>query len=121
MSDTILVVDDDARLLHVLAVFFELKGYEVRTAAGGLPALEAIGEQRPDVVILDALMPDLGGLEVCKRLRSDEKLKGLPIIIVTAAAELEKPAIAAGADAFVSKPFDLDELLGRVEENRARG
>ncbi|MHB8508464.1 MAG: response regulator [Candidatus Dormibacteria bacterium] len=86
-----------------------------------MPALEAIREQRPDVLILDALMPDLDGLEVCKRLRSDEKLKGLPIIILTAAAELEKRAIAAGADAFLGKRFDLDVLLSRVEENRARG
>ncbi len=61
-------------------------------------------------------MPDVDGLEVCTRLRSDQRLERLPIIILTAGPEMEKPAIAAGADRFVSKPFDLDELGGPVDE-----
>lgn len=114
MTQSVLVVDDDDRLLHVLAVFFELKGYEVRTAAGGLAALKSIDQQRPDLVVIDVLMPDLDGLEVTRRLRSDHKSNRLPIVGMAADRDLEKASIAAGADAFVSKPFDLDELAAPV-------
>jgi len=116
MTKSILIVDGDERLLNVVTLFFEVKGYEVRTANGELAALAAIKERRPDAVVLDVNMPKVDGLKICKRLRSDQRLKRLPIIILTAAPELEKLAIAAGADGFVSKPYDLDELGGPVDE-----
>jgi len=120
MTRSILVVDDDERLLNVVKLFFEVKGYEVRTANGGEAALAAVEERRPDAVVLDVMMPDVDGLEVCKRLRSDQRFKRLPIIILTAAPEMEKSSIAAGANRFVSKPFDLDDLAKPVRELLAK-
>ena len=112
----VLVVDDDHVLLRVLSMQFEQEGYAVRTASDGRRALEAMREEHPDVVILDAMMPDMGGVEVCRRIRADPELAAITILVLTAHSALEEPSFAAGADGFVSKPYDLRSLSTQVSE-----
>jgi CheY-like chemotaxis protein len=112
----LLIADDDPILLRVLAMQFEHEGYEVCTAVSGTEALASIRVDRPDAVILDGMMPDLGGVEACRLVRSDPDLAGVTVLVLTAYPGLEEPAYAAGADGFVGKPYDLRSLSARVRE-----
>jgi two-component system response regulator MprA len=109
-----LVVDDDPQLREALTRALELDGYEVGTASNGAKALEAVGKQRPDVMVLDVMMPYVGGLDVCRTLR--ERNDRLPILVLTARDEVgdRVAGLDAGADDYLTKPFALDELRARL-------
>jgi two-component system, OmpR family, KDP operon response regulator KdpE len=109
----ILVVDDEPQILRVMRVSLPARGYNIVTAAGGEQALDEIRKQAPDLVILDLAMPEMSGLEVCRRVRD---FSSVPIIVLSAkGAESDKiAALDMGADDYVTKPFSLDELLARV-------
>jgi adenylate cyclase len=113
----ILVVDDTPHNVKLLADLLAVKGYEVLTAASGSEALEQVVRQRPDLVLLDVVMPGMTGYEVCRKLRDDPKTATLPVVMVTAldpGTERVK-GIEAGADDFVTKPLNQPELLARVK------
>ena len=111
----ILVVDDLAQNVRLLEAVLSPKGFRVAAASSGEQALDVLGKEHPDVVVLDILMPGMDGYEVCRRIRQDPGTAFLPVIMITASGEEEKiRAIEAGADDFVSKPFDQAELLARV-------
>jgi len=111
----ILVVDDVPQNVRLLEAVLEPRGYEVVTASDGLAALELVGSSRPDLVLLDVLMPGMDGYAVCRRIRAREETAVLPVVMVTSSTGQEKrQAIEAGADDFVQKPFDQHELLTRV-------
>lgn len=110
----VLVVDDDETLLKVLAMRFELEGFGVLSANSGEVALEVAHARRPDVIVLDAMMPGISGLEVCRSVRASEVTADTPILMLTAHGGLEFEAVAAGANRFIEKPFDLDELCELV-------
>jgi adenylate cyclase len=113
----ILVVDDTPQNVRLLADLLGVKGYEVFTAASGVEALEQVARQRPDLVLLDVVMPGMTGYEVCRKLRAEDTTATLPVIMVTAldpATERIK-GIEAGADDFISKPLNQPELLARVK------
>jgi two-component system response regulator MprA len=116
MSDgaRVLVVDDDPQLREALSRALELDDYKVSTASNGAQALEAIGHQRPDVMVLDVMMPYVGGLDVCRTLR--ERKDRLPILVLTARDEVgdRVAGLDAGADDYLTKPFALDELRARL-------
>jgi adenylate cyclase len=113
MSATILVVDDVPQNLRLLQAVLEPCGYTVVTATTGEEALERLAGV--DLVLLDIVMPGIDGYEVCRRLRADPGTSFLPVVMITASGEPEKRrAIDAGADDFVAKPFEHDELLARV-------
>jgi two-component system response regulator MprA len=110
----VLVVDDDPQLREALTRALELDDYRVTTASNGAKALEAVSQRRPDVMVLDVMMPYVGGLDVCRTLRS--KKDNLPILVLTARDEVgdRVAGLDAGADDYLPKPFDLDELFARV-------
>jgi len=110
----VLVVDDDPQLREALTRALELDGYDVATASNGAQALEAIGRRRPDVAVLDVMMPYVGGLDVCRTLR--ERRDRLPILVLTARDEIgdRVAGLDAGADDYLTKPFALEELRARL-------
>ncbi|WP_214401883.1 response regulator transcription factor [Pseudonocardia lacus] len=110
----ILVVDDDRAVRDSLRRSLAFNGYQVELANDGVAALDAIGAQRPDAVVLDVMMPRLDGLEVCRRLRGSGD--DLPILVLTArdAVSDRVAGLDAGADDYLPKPFALEELLARL-------
>ena len=112
---TILVCDDDPSLRELVRAVLG-SGYRFIEAADGTEALTAARELNPDLIVLDVMLPGLSGIEVLEAIRSDEKLKDMLVVVITAWSHAEVEAQVAGADRFVSKPFDPDELSGAVEE-----
>jgi DNA-binding response OmpR family regulator len=113
----ILVVDDDRVIQQLLVVNLELEGYEVDVASDGEQALERVRDGRPELVILDIMMPKLDGWEVCRRIKQDPDVKDTPIIFLSARAQDMdvRRGYATGVDAYLTKPFDPVELLDLVE------
>ena len=117
MSETILVVDDEVDIANLVAMNLADEGYETHTAHRGDDAMDLALKLRPDLIVLDLMMPGLDGVEVCRLLRKDPRTTTTSIIMLTA-RNLPKDRIAgleAGADDYVDKPFDVDELLARVQ------
>ena len=114
MPDKVLVVDDEKEIRNVLSEFLTNEGYEVIVAPNGEEALELAAAENPQAVLLDVSMPGLDGIEVCVRLKTDEKTRLIPVIVTTAYQDSASEALEVGADDFVSKPFDLLELSVRV-------
>jgi adenylate cyclase len=115
MTQKILVVDDVAKNITLLADILTVKGYEVITAQSGAEALILIRNQHPDLVLLDVMMPEMTGYEVCQAVRADPAIRLLPIILVTALDPSERiKGLEAGADDFLAKPINRPELLVRV-------
>ena len=116
-SASILVVDDTAANLQVLAGMLKDRGYRVRPVPSGKLALQAARREEPDLILLDINMPEMNGYEVCNQLKADEKLKGIPVIFISALTDqLDKvKAFAIGGVDYITKPFQMEELHARVE------
>jgi two-component system OmpR family response regulator len=110
----VLVVDDEATLAELLSMALRYEGWEVRTAGDGHSALRLVREFRPDAVVLDMMLPDMDGMEVLRRLRSE--VPNLPVLFLTArdAVEDRVAGLTAGGDDYVTKPFSLEELVARL-------
>ena len=112
----ILVVEDEAPLITLLRYNLEKQGFRVEEAADGQEALLRVAEARPDLVLLDWMLPALSGIEVCRQLRRKPATRDLPIIMVTARTEDQDAvrALDTGADDYIAKPFAMDSLLARI-------
>jgi CheY-like chemotaxis protein len=132
-TSAILIVDDDPRNVRLLEAILGAAGYRTDQATSGEECLRKVAESKPDLILLDVMMPGTGGLEVCRLLESSPETRSIPVIMVTALSDREdhERAIEAGADDFVTKPIDKGVLLLRVrsllrtkryaDENRALG
>ena len=113
----VLIVDDDEELVELLSDVFSKDGrFEIRTANNGFAAGMLVKEFRPDLVVLDVMLPDINGKEVCQRVRSDDTLEAVKIICISGMVEQDKveELREAGADDFMHKPFNVDRLLDRA-------
>ena len=117
MMGSILIVDDEASIRELLRFNLQKEGYVVSEAADGLEALQLIKQQRPDLVLLDLMLPGMDGLEVCRRIKGQQGTAGIPIIMLTAKnEEVDKVlGLELGADDYQTKPFGLRELMARVK------
>ncbi|MDK2934408.1 MAG: hypothetical protein PWP27_2218 [Clostridiales bacterium] len=113
MNEKILVVDDEIKLLDVVKDYLKEEGYEVYTADRGKKALELFHEMSPDFIVLDLMLPDLSGEEICKQIRKESNI---PILMLTALSSEEDKVngLYIGADDYLTKPFSPKELVGRV-------
>jgi len=118
----ILVVEDDLDISNMLRIYFDSQGYEVLVAARGGDALELCRKKLPHVVVLDIMLPDMDGYEVCKKLRSNLRTSHIPIMFLTQKDErTDKIAgLELGADDYITKPFDIEELKFRIQNAVAR-
>jgi diguanylate cyclase (GGDEF)-like protein len=122
VAERILIVEDEEDITRLLSLDLEAEGYEVRSVARGDDAVQMAIELRPDLVILDLMLPGVDGVEVCRRLRKDPRTSTVGVIMLTA-RNLPADRVAgleAGADDYVDKPFDLDELNARVRTSLRR-
>ncbi len=113
MTDKILVVDDEVNICELLSLELELEGYQTERAYDGKEALEKYAIFRPDLIILDLMLPEVNGIDVCKQITSKDNI---PIIMLTAKSEVTDRILGlnCGADDYITKPFDTGELLARV-------
>lgn len=117
-TQKILLVDDDPNILKVLSMRLEKTGYEVDSISDGFMALEKIRKDRPDLIILDLMLPEIDGYKVCRMLKFDEAYKNIPVIMLTGRTQEEdrKKGLQMGADAYIVKPFESKNLLMKIEE-----
>ena len=116
MVQKILLVDDEAVLVETMLYNLEQAGYHVVTAADGVSALDVVRREMPDLIILDLMLPEKDGLEVCRQIRQERQIAMIPILMLTAKGdELDKVVgLEVGADDYVTKPFGRRELLARI-------
>ena len=118
MPKRILIVDDEPDLLEMVQINLEMEGYECMVAYDGFRALDRVSKEKPDLIILDVMLPGMNGYKICRLLKFDEKYKRIPIIMLTAEAQRADRLLgeATGADFYMTKPFDADKLLAKVKE-----
>jgi two-component system phosphate regulon response regulator PhoB len=119
----VLIVDDERDLVHVLEFNLRQAGYETTSAYDGEEALAKVRQKTPDLVILDLMLPDVPGTEVCRQLKSNPRTKAVPVIMLTARGEEVDRVVGfeLGADDFVTKPFSVRELVLRIKAVLRRG
>jgi two-component system, OmpR family, phosphate regulon response regulator PhoB len=117
MTASILVIEDEEPIQILLRYNLESEGYRVRATAQGEDAMFMIGEERPDLMLLDWMLPDISGIEVCRMVRARPEIRDLPIIMLTARSEEAERVrgLATGADDYMVKPFSVPELLARIK------
>jgi len=113
----ILIVDDEPDLVETIRFSLELEGYNVLVASNGEEGLNLARQEKPDLILLDLMLPKLDGYKVCRLLKFDERYKHIPILMLTAKTQ-EKDKILGketGANEYITKPFDMDELMEKIK------
>jgi two-component system, OmpR family, response regulator VicR len=114
----VVYIEDEEDMISLVRLILERKGYEIKGATGGREGLEIINEYKPDLVLLDLMMPDIDGWDVYQQMKSDELLRDIPVIIVTAKAQNIDKVLGlhiAKVDDYISKPFSPNELVESIE------
>ena len=114
----ILCVEDEPEMIDLIRLILGRRGFEVIGATGGVEGLKMVREQKPDLVLLDLMMPDMDGWEVYQQIKADEKTRGIPVIVVTAKAQSIDKVLGlhiAKVDDYIAKPFSPQDLLNSVE------
>jgi two-component system phosphate regulon response regulator PhoB len=119
----ILIIEDDEYIGELLNYLFDLKdGFETTIVADGMKACETAREIMPDIVFLDYMLPNMDGLEICRRLKRKDQTKQIPVVLMSSSAQLnDSTGRAAGADYFIAKPFTMTDVLNIIESLKARG
>lgn len=115
----VVCIEDEPEMIDLVRLILGRRGFEVTGANGGLEGLETVERERPDLVLLDLMMPDMDGWEVYQRIKSDEKLREIPVVVVTAKAQSIDKVLGlhiAKVDDYITKPFGPQELLESVEK-----
>lgn len=122
MKRKILIVEDEESLLKLESILLTSKGYEVRGVTNGQAALDAIAEELPDLVLLDIMLPEIDGFEVCRRIKSNNETKHLPVIMLTAKKSREDMARGekVGADWYITKPFKSAMVIETIQRFLAK-
>lgn len=118
MGKRILIADDEPNIVVSLEFLMERHGYEIRVATDGEEVLRAVEEFRPNLILLDVMLPGKSGFEVCQKLREDPARQGVKIVMLTAKGRETEVAkgLALGADAYITKPFSTKELIAQVKK-----
>ena len=118
----VMVIEDEEAISLLLTYNLEKEGYEVATVSNGMNAVSEVERLLPSVIILDWMLPEISGVEICKLIRSKPDIKNIPIIMLTAKSQEEDKikGLSAGADDYVTKPFSVPELMARVKTNLRR-
>jgi DNA-binding response OmpR family regulator len=114
----ILVIEDEAEMIDLTRIVLEREGYKVLGAVGGARGLEMIRQEKPDLILLDLMMPDIGGWEVYRQVKADQELAQIPVIVVTAKAQSIDKVLGlqvAKVDDYITKPFGPKELLESID------
>jgi CheY-like chemotaxis protein len=111
----IMIADDDPGIVNAVEMLLEFEGYKVTTTGDGTAVLD-MKEEMPDLLLLDIWMSGEDGRDICKRFKEGELTKNIPVIMISASRGVRESAIAAGADYFLAKPFEMDELLQKIAQ-----
>ena len=116
MQKLIYIVEDETDILELVALKLQAAGYETKCFERATPMLEALKTEKPSLIVLDLMLPDLDGMEACKQIKGDPATESIPILMLTARVEVEDrvQGLELGADDYVTKPFDSKELIARV-------
>lgn len=119
MKKSILCIEDEAEMIDLMRLILSRKGYNVRGASGGAEGLQMIRDEKPDLILLDLMMPDMDGWEVYQQIKAEESSKDIPVIIVTAKAQNIDRVLGlhiAKVNDYIAKPFTPQELLHSIEK-----
>lgn len=118
-QNSVLIIDDEVDILNLLALHLRLKNYIVYQASNGKEGIELAISEKPDIIIIDVMMPDMSGFEVCKKLKESIETANIPIIFLTARSTIDDKinGLGCGADDYIVKPFDFDELEMRIKRS----
>jgi DNA-binding response OmpR family regulator len=115
VSKKIMIAEDDDGILDAMKIMLEMHGYEVVTTIDGRAVLDLLDEM-PDLLLLDIWMSGMDGREICKNVKTKEKTKNIPIIMISASRDVAQNAKDCGADDYLAKPFEMDELIAKIEQ-----
>jgi DNA-binding response OmpR family regulator len=111
----IMIADDDPGIVDAVEMLLEFEGYQVTSTVDGSTVLD-MKDELPDLLLLDIWMSGEDGRDICKKLKSLSATKNIPVIMISASRDIKESALAAGADDFLAKPFEMDELLRKIEQ-----
>lgn len=112
----IMIADDDPGIVDAVEIILDFEGYQVSSTVNGATVLD-MKTEFPDLLLLDIWMSGFDGRDICRKLKNDDTTKNIPIIMISASRDIEKSAYSAGADDFLAKPFEIDDLLGKIKKH----